>query len=114
MRLFYKLQARTWEGWFFQLAGLAALIWFLLRVIQKPSRAFYPCQRAAFPMASAFVLSLVSGLTGTALALRRIWGIAAVVLVIAGAGLFLEQNRGVTAQTATQTVPSQPASWSPF
>lgn len=41
--------------------GLAALIWFLIRVIPKPSRASYPCQRAAFPIASAFVIWL----TGT-------------------------------------------------
>jgi uncharacterized protein (DUF362 family) len=40
------------------LAGLIALAWFLLRVIPKPSRATYPCQRAAFPLASAFVLWL--------------------------------------------------------
>jgi len=38
--------------------GLGALTWFLIRVIPKPSRASYPCQRAAFPIASAFVLWL--------------------------------------------------------
>ncbi len=113
MRLFRNLRARTWERWLFQLAGLAALIWFLLRVIEKPSRAFYPCQRAAFPIASAFVISLVSGLTASALAFRRIWGFAA-VLMIAGAGLFfLGQNLSVTAQTAAQTASEQPASWTP-
>ncbi|MGO8676116.1 MAG: DUF362 domain-containing protein [Limisphaerales bacterium] len=37
-------------------SGAAALLWFLLRVIPKPSRATYPCQRAAFPAASAFVI----------------------------------------------------------
>jgi hypothetical protein len=112
MRLFRNLRAQTWEGWLFQLAGLAALTWFLLRVIQKPSRAFYPCQRAAFPIAAAFVVTLVSGMTASALALRRIRGIAAVLVVIAGAGLFLDQNPEVTAQT-TQTAPAQPASWTP-
>ena len=39
-------------------AGAAALAWFLVRVIPKPSRANYPCQRAAFPIASSFVLWL--------------------------------------------------------
>jgi uncharacterized protein (DUF362 family) len=39
--------------------GSLSLLWFLLRVIPKPSRASYPCQRAAFPMASAFVLWIV-------------------------------------------------------
>ena len=38
--------------------GFGALIWFLIRVIPKPSRAGYPCQRAAFPIASAFVIWL--------------------------------------------------------
>ena len=42
------------------LLGFFALMWFLIRVIPKPSRAGYPCQRAAFPLASAFVLWLVS------------------------------------------------------
>ena len=39
-------------------AGAAALAWFLVRVIPRPSRASYPCQRAAFPIASSFVLWL--------------------------------------------------------
>jgi hypothetical protein len=42
------------------LAGLGAFIWFLVRVIPKPSRASYPCMRAAFPLASSFVVGLVS------------------------------------------------------
>jgi hypothetical protein len=39
-------------------SGAAALLWFLVRVIPKPSRASYPCQRAAFPVATGFVLWL--------------------------------------------------------
>ena len=45
---------------YFSLIGLGALVWFLLRVIPKPSRVTYPCQRAAFPIASAFVIYIVS------------------------------------------------------
>lgn len=41
------------------LLGFLALVWFLVRVIPKPSAAAYPCQRAAFPLASAFVLWIV-------------------------------------------------------
>ncbi len=41
--------------WLFSITGLGALIWFLIRVIPKPSRATYPCQRVAFPIASSFV-----------------------------------------------------------
>ena len=40
----------------FPVTGLLALIWFCMRVIPKPSRAAYPCQQAAFPLASGFLL----------------------------------------------------------
>jgi len=50
--------------------GLFSLLWFLLRVLPKPSRAAYPCQRVAFPIASGFVL-WVAALLGSALAWRR-------------------------------------------
>ena len=40
--------------------GLLSVIWFLVRVIPKPSRASYPCQRAVFPIASAFVIWILS------------------------------------------------------
>jgi hypothetical protein len=53
-------------GYFWRLmmkiAGVLALLWFLVRVIPKPSRAGYPCQRAAFPVASAFVIWLCGAL----------------------------------------------------
>ncbi len=42
--------------WITVLLGLGSLLWFLIRVIPKPSRAAYPCQRAAFPFASGFLL----------------------------------------------------------
>jgi len=42
------------------LAGFGALLWFLIRVIPKPSRARYPCMRAAAPLASSFVIGLLS------------------------------------------------------
>ncbi len=50
--------------------GLAALVWFLIRVIPKPSRAFYPCQRAAFPLAAAFVAWIVSS-AGSVMLFRK-------------------------------------------
>jgi len=49
---------RCWLSWLFPLTGFVALIWFLVRVIPKPSRAAYPCQRVAFPLASGFVVWL--------------------------------------------------------
>lgn len=40
--------------------GLSSTIWFLVRVIPKPSRAAYPCMQASAPVMSAFVLYLLS------------------------------------------------------
>jgi hypothetical protein len=61
---------RRWFSWILPAGGLLALIWFLLRVIPKPSRATYPCQRAAFPLASGFVIWL-AGAIGSVAAFRR-------------------------------------------
>lgn len=59
-----------WVKWIFPLAGLISLIWFLIRVIPKPSRAFYPCQQVAFPLASGFVTWLL-GFGASALAFKK-------------------------------------------
>ncbi len=48
----------------YPLAGFAALVWFLIRVIPKPSRALYPCQKVATPMASGFVAWILASSTG--------------------------------------------------
>jgi len=56
--------------WMFPIGGLLALIWFLFRVIPKPSRATYPCQRVAFPLASGFIVWL-TGAIGSITAIRK-------------------------------------------
>ncbi len=40
----------------FPIIGFAALIWILIRVVPKPSRANYPCVKAAAPLASGFLI----------------------------------------------------------
>jgi hypothetical protein len=42
------------------IAGFLATLWFLIRVIPKPSRAGYPCMRAAAPLMSGFVLYMIA------------------------------------------------------
>jgi hypothetical protein len=61
---------RVWKAALFPLAGLASLVWFLVRVVPKPSRASYPCQRVAAPVASGFVVWLL-GIAGSTLAFRE-------------------------------------------
>jgi len=51
--------------------GTFSTIWFLVRVIPKPSRATYPCMQVAAPLMSGFVVYLLS-LGGITLALRKV------------------------------------------
>jgi hypothetical protein len=54
----------------FFILGIASTIWFLIRVIPKPTRATYPCMQVAAPIMSGFVMYLLS-LGGITLAVRR-------------------------------------------
>lgn len=72
----------------FPLAGFTALVWLAVRLLPKPSRAAYPCMKAALPVASSFLVWL-AGLSASAFALnaaqrklrqRRAWGAAVVTL----------------------------------
>ena len=54
----------------FFLMGIISTLWFLIRIIPKPSRATYPCVQVAAPFMSGFVIYLLS-LGGATLALRK-------------------------------------------
>ncbi|MFY9152681.1 MAG: two-component regulator propeller domain-containing protein [Prolixibacteraceae bacterium] len=54
----------------FLLMGIISTIWFLIRVIPKPSRAGYPCIQVAAPFMSGFVIYLLS-LGGLTIGLRK-------------------------------------------
>jgi len=69
-RLSTWTRRRPWLIWLLPVAGLASLIWFLIRVVPKPSRATYPCQRLAAPLAGGFMV-WIAGLIGSTLAYRR-------------------------------------------
>jgi len=61
-----------WRPWplLFPLAGFLALLWFVVRVAPRPSRAMYPCQRLAAPAAGGFLVWL-GGAIGSLLAFRQ-------------------------------------------
>ena len=65
-----QLNRKTfWTKILFPFIGLASLIWFLIRVIPKPTRAGYPCMRIAAPLASSFVVYII-GIVGSLAAFR--------------------------------------------
>jgi hypothetical protein len=94
------------------IAGLGSLAWFLLRVIPKPSRATYPCQRAAFPVASSFLI-YIAGLLGARMAWvgaeqrwrQRRWVLAGLLLVAAAGGLLVSEGVGSRSAPAAAFVP---------
>ncbi len=53
------------------IVSLSATLWFLFRVIPKPSRASYPCMKVAAPIISGFVIWILT-LSGTVLAFKNI------------------------------------------
>ena len=56
--------------WLWIILGFASVIWVLIRVVPKPSRAAYPCQKVAQPLAAGFIAWLL-GLAGSTLIIRR-------------------------------------------
>jgi hypothetical protein len=92
----------------FPLIGLAALLWIIIRVAQKPSRATYPCVRAAAPVAASFLV-YVAGLLSSVLLFRKakrqiaasrvLRGLGTLLLVVAfGISPFLQTDHGARAE----------------
>ncbi|MHC4487951.1 MAG: DUF362 domain-containing protein [Planctomycetota bacterium] len=103
-----------WLIWVFPVAGLLSLIWFLIRVIPKPSRATYPCQRVAAPLAGGVVIWL-TGLVGSTLAYRKArrylrqsrYVVAGMCLFAAVATVWLAAS--VTGENTTEAADPHPA-----
>ena len=67
---FAKTAKKQWAKWSFIFLGISSTLWFLIRVIPKPSRATYPCMQAASPIMSGFVLWILA-VTGSAVAFKK-------------------------------------------
>ena len=95
----------------FLILGMTSTIWFLIRVIPKPSRATYPCMQVAAPLMSGFFVYILS-LGGIALALRKAkknlfnarYIATGLFIVVAISGMTFSLTRGVNDSFAgTQT-----------
>ena len=99
-----------WPLW-----GLICLLWFLIRVIPKPSRATYPCQRVAMPIATSFVVWVV-GLTGAGLVCRKAralsgqsrYVLAGALFAVAVAMCWVTINIAADKQATAAFTPSDP------
>ena len=79
MKDFLRIKGRVYSRLIFFGIGILSTVWFLFRVLPKPSRATYPCMRAAAPFMSAFVIYLLS--------------LASTVMVFKKARRYLYQSR---------------------
>lgn len=87
--------------------GIISTFWFLIRVIPKPSRAAYPCMRAAAPFMSGFIsyllavagLTILSGKTKRKINVRY----SAAFLLLTGVIVTMAVTPSANRQTATQT-----------
>lgn len=70
MKNFFSLSKFKSSRTFAILLGLSATLWFLIRVIPKPSRANYPCMQAAAPLMSTFVIYLL-GISTSVFSFRK-------------------------------------------
>jgi len=80
----YRLPTRI----IFFVLGIASTVWFLARVIPKPSRATYPCMQATAPFMSSFVIYLLS-LGTSVFAFRKSRALLLKTRYVAAAGLFV-------------------------
>jgi hypothetical protein len=89
------MKHQKYQRFLLPVGGVIAILWFLVRVVPKPSRAAYPCMRVAYPIASSFILWLVA-VAGSATALghfrnhwkdSRSWALAGFFVVALFGGL---------------------------
>jgi hypothetical protein len=94
--------------------GLAALVWFLVRVIPKPQRAAYPCMKAAYPLMSGLIIWLI-GVTSISASARMLFGymkrrkialaIISAMLMVLSSLIFLTHRQDPLFASAKQTMP---------
>lgn len=102
----------------FPLVGAGSLLWFLLRVIPKPSRAAYPCMRVAYPIASAFVTYLI-GITVSIFAFHKmkiyqkqskyfVSMVLFIIAIVSGFVVFQADSPPVFADSSYLDIPNEP------
>jgi hypothetical protein len=70
LSVFAQSAKTKWVKLSFIYLGVFSTLWFMIRVIPKPSRAAYPCMQASYPIMSGFIVWLLS-MTGVTFALRN-------------------------------------------
>lgn len=72
----------------FWILGFSAFIWIVLRTGSNPKRLTYPCQQAAFPLASSWLLSIIAFITGSFF-LRKFVKLSSIIIITLGSIWFI-------------------------
>lgn len=105
----------------YPLLGFIALLWVIFRVVPKPSRATYPCQEVAIPVATSFIAWLLATTVGLfciriakkyfsnrKVLVATLLAVSGVLLFV-GAQLFYNTDRSFAANlSVVNTLPDQP------
>ncbi len=116
MRLLCKISDP--QSVLFHIAGIACIIWFLVRVIPKPDRIRYPCQQMSVTVASSYILFWIilwSALFhGLGIWVRRVKHktVAFAPLIILGFILIFSVSSNVFADIKDED--TQPIIWEPI
>lgn len=81
---------------YFIVLGIVSIVWLLIRVVPKPSRITYPCQRMAATNAVAFITWLLGTIFAVTLFKKGIARLKASRIPIAVLWIFLAMATGVT------------------
>lgn len=114
-----RIPARRRRFWLVVATGVGSMLWFLLRVLPKPSRATYPCQRVAATTAVGFLAWLVGAAGLGALCRKvshRLSGATVITALASGAALvgtaawmLFAQPAGVVMAAYTTWTPTEGA-----
>lgn len=88
----------TWNRIIFWIAGFFAFLWIILRSGTNPKRLAYPCQQAAFPLASSWFIAFGAVLAGAFTLRALINGSVKVLLLIAITWISLSSSRNAPAE----------------
>jgi hypothetical protein len=113
----FQAISKAFNVLFFPIVGLLAIIWFMVRVIPKPSRITYPCQQMAASFGSSYLAYIAAALFGGSLIfhikkqiVRRRAELFLVIVVVSALSLFFLNSEIAPTNQALTTIdpPNQP------
>lgn len=106
----------SWKGIWFHVAGIIAIIWFLVRVVPKPQRAQYPCQQVAMSISFGYIAFWGIMFTGLIVWMRKAktkFAKTAPTLLVSGVVMFTITGAVFATNYFNSSEPA-PVAWTPI